>query len=128
MTSRYGLEMTTVIKCGQGLHQEYVVATAGSGMITLFLKVSSMRLDDCSVFINTVQTNKKSACIRSRPPLVDPRYVDKTLNSTFLLRRFSRERYFRQGSLWCHGRSVCLLDRNILGRCIPVQPAEESCE
>lgn len=41
MTSRYGVEMTTVIKCGQGLHQEYVESIAGSGMITLFLKVSS---------------------------------------------------------------------------------------
>ena len=40
MTSRYGVEMTTVIKCGQGLHQEYVVKTAGSEMVTLFLKVS----------------------------------------------------------------------------------------
>ncbi|KAG6362866.1 hypothetical protein INS49_007961 [Diaporthe citri] len=39
MTSRYGVEMTTVIKCGQGLHQEYVKATAGSEMITLFLKL-----------------------------------------------------------------------------------------
>lgn len=33
--------MTTVIKCGQGLHQAYVEAKAGSGMITLFLKVGS---------------------------------------------------------------------------------------
>ncbi|KAG8165136.1 hypothetical protein KVR01_005411 [Diaporthe batatas] len=39
MTSRYGVEMTTVIKCGQGLHQEYVIATAGRGMITVFLKL-----------------------------------------------------------------------------------------
>lgn len=39
MTSRYAIEMTTVIKCGQGLHQEFVVAIAGSGMITLFLKL-----------------------------------------------------------------------------------------
>lgn len=46
MTSRYGVEMTTVIKCGQGLHQADVEAAAGPEMITLFRKVSSTSSDE----------------------------------------------------------------------------------
>ena len=73
-----------------------------------------MRLNAYFVVLDAFQANKLSACIRPRPPLVDSRDLDQAFYFTFLLSRFP-EGYVRQGSLWRHGHSGRLLDRNFLG-------------
>lgn len=90
MFAQYSLELTMVLKCGLGLHQDEVVGEAGLDSLVLFGKVGCSELLPAKIGpqrqgVNT-DANHSSGHLRCRSDLGFARHPDQALDLAFLLR------------------------------------------